>query len=86
MAKKSKTNRIKLPKRLLGVKLPKQSRKNLNRILKGVSSAQANPLVAAAVGSFVTLLAERLEQPLQAIVDHPAVSGKPRPAESVAKH
>jgi hypothetical protein len=77
---------MKLPKRLLGVKLPKKSRKSLNRLLKGASSDVAHPLVAAAVGSFATILAERLEKPLMASLTPADVAEKTSPATSAAKH
>jgi hypothetical protein len=86
MAKGSKKNSMKLPKRLLGVKLPKKSRKSLNRILKGASSDVAHPLVAAAVGSFATLLAERLEKPLSALLAAAEATETPGPTPSAAKH
>lgn len=63
MAKKAKGG-LKLPKRLLGVKVPKQTRKHLNGLLKELVGGEANPLVAAAVGSMLAVVTERLGKPM----------------------
>jgi hypothetical protein len=65
MGKKKKNDRIKLPKRLLGVKLPKEARRNVNDLLAMVPASTAKPLAAMAVTAVTTVLAERLEQPLK---------------------
>jgi hypothetical protein len=75
MAKKQK-NKLKLPKRLLGVKTPKQTRKSLNRLLSLAPEAETNKLVAAAVGSLLTVLAERLEQPLRRLTTIPQTTSR----------
>ena len=78
---KARKNQLKLPKRLLGVKVPKKSRKSLNALLRGVPSSQANPLVGAVVGSFVTMMVERLEQPLRDLIEAQLPAGKRRSKE-----
>lgn len=66
----SKTkNRLKLPKRLLGVKIPKTTRKQVNAVLAGLPGDTAKPLLAVAVGGLVTALAARLEQPLAELIE-----------------
>ena len=85
MGKKAKKG-MKLPKQLLGVKLPKKSRKSLNRMLKSVSSDEVSPLVAATVSSVVTLLAERLERPLEALLNPATERDRRRPPASAAAH
>ncbi len=76
MAKANKTKSLKLPKRLLGVRVPKANRKRVNRLLKNLPDAPANPLVAAAIGSVMALLLERLEQPLNELVAGPKKTGR----------
>lgn len=78
---KAKKGKLKLPKRLMGVKVPKKTRKNLNGLLRGVPASQANPLVGAAIASLVTILAERLEQPLRDLIDSRLPGDKPRRAD-----
>jgi hypothetical protein len=85
MAKASKKDRIKLPKRLLGVKLPKATRKSLNRMLKSVSTDIARPLAAAAVGAFATIITERLEAPLKDLAERSSPPKRPTKPEAV-KH
>lgn len=66
---KKKNDRIKLPKTLMGVKLPKQSRREVNRLLKNLPASTAKPLIATAVGAIATILAERLDQPLKTLIE-----------------
>ena len=65
MGKKKKSDRIKLPKRLLGVKLPKEARRNVNDLLALVPASTAKPMATMAVTAVATVLAERLEEPLK---------------------
>jgi hypothetical protein len=59
----SKTkNRVKLPKRLLGVKIPKATRKLVRAQFKDLPSDKAEPLIAAAVGTLVAILTAKVEQ------------------------
>lgn len=81
---KSKKGQLKLPKRLMGVKVPKKTRKNLNALLRSVPASQATPLVGAVVGSLVTILAERLEQPLRDLVGSRLPSDKHRGKDKAA--
>lgn len=81
---KARKGQLKLPKRLMGVKLPKKTRKNLNALLRGVPSSEANPLVGAAVGAFVTIMAERLEQPLRDLIESRLPGGQHRHEEKPA--
>ena len=74
MAKKNK--KLKLPKRLLGVKLPKDARKTLNKLLKVAPADAAKPLISMAVGGVAVALAERLEQPLKDLLDRDWPGGK----------
>lgn len=65
MGKASRKNEsVKLPKRLLGVKVPKKTRKNLNRLLSHVSRREVEPLAAAALGALATFVLEHVEKPL----------------------
>lgn len=67
MSKKRKA--AKLPKKVLGVKIPKATRRNVNGLLKAMPKSTAKPLLGAAVGALVTALAARLEQPLQELIE-----------------
>lgn len=69
MAKKAKNKRLKMPKRLLGVKLPKDARRTVNRLLKLAPADAAKPLISAAVGGIAVALAEKLEQPLKELLE-----------------
>ena len=74
----SKTkDRVKLPKRLLGVKIPKATRKSVNAMLKGIPAPTAKPLLAVAVGALMTSLAARLEGPLQELIEKGVGDKKP---------
>lgn len=68
MGKKSKSA-LKLPKRIAGVKIPKQARKSVNRLLKQLPEPAAKPLLGMAIGALVTTLAERLEDPLRELIE-----------------
>lgn len=59
---KTKTG-VKLPKRLLGVKIPKAMRKLVKAQFKGLPSDKAGPLIAAAVGTLVAILTAKVDQP-----------------------
>ncbi len=78
MSKKSKGKRMKLPKRLLGVKVPKDARRQINGLLKLAPHDAAKPLIAMAVGTVAVALAEKLEHPLQELLkrDWPSHTGK----------
>lgn len=80
MAKKAKNKPLKMPKRLLGAKLPKDARRTLNRLLKLAPADAAKPLITAAVGGIAVALAERLEQPLKDLLEGhwPATKAPPR--------
>lgn len=69
MSKKQTKDRVKLPKRFLGVKIPKATRKSVNAMLKDVPAPAVKPLMTMAVGGLVTALAARFEAPLQEFVD-----------------
>lgn len=58
-----KKNRLKLPKRLLGVKIPKATRKLVKAQFKGVAADKAEPQIAAAVGTLVAILTAKVDQP-----------------------
>lgn len=66
---KTKGGTLRFPKTILGVKVPKKTRKNLNALLKRVPASDANPLVAAAVGALLPIIVERLERPLEDFVN-----------------
>jgi hypothetical protein len=74
----SKKNRLKLPKKLLGVEIPKTSRKQVDKLLKNLPADSAKPLLGAAVAALVTALAARLEQPLTDLIESYADPGKAR--------
>ncbi len=70
MAKKTKKqDRTKLPKRVAGVKVPKEARRSVNRLLKSLPRPAAKPLLAAAIGALVTSLAAALEEPLRDLIE-----------------
>lgn len=70
MAKKSKKqDRAKLPKRVAGVKVPKEARRSVNRLLKSLPTPATKPLLGAAIGTLVTSLAAALEDPLRELID-----------------
>jgi hypothetical protein len=73
-----KKNAPKLPKRFLGVKLPKATRKSVNALLKGLPSDTAKPLLGAAVGALIAALAAKLEQPLADLVEAQTATKKSR--------
>jgi hypothetical protein len=76
MSKQRKKDRIKLPKRLLGVKIPKATRKQVNALLKQLPTSTAKPLLGATVGTLVAALAARLEQPLHDLIESYTRPGK----------
>ena len=78
MSKQKKIGRAKLPKRFLGVKIPKATRHNLNAMLKQLPTSAAKPLLGAAVGTLVTALATRLETPLRELIESHTAPGKGR--------
>lgn len=67
MSKKRKA--AKLPKKFLGVKIPKATRKQVNGLLKTMPAASSKPLLGAAVGALMTALAVRLEQPITDLIE-----------------
>jgi len=70
MSKKRKhKDRLKLPKRLLGVKLPKDTRRRVNGLLKELPSPAAHPAASILVGTVVSALAARLEDPLRGFIE-----------------
>jgi hypothetical protein len=69
MGKAKKQDRIKLPKRIAGVKVPKEARKSVNRLLRTLPAPSAKPLLVAALGTLVTSLAKALEDPLRELIE-----------------
>jgi hypothetical protein len=67
VAKKNK--KIKLPKKMLGLKVPKQPRKAVNAVLKQVPASQSQPTLAVAIGLLATALAKQLEGPIREFLD-----------------
>jgi hypothetical protein len=59
MAKK-KIDGVKVPKRILGHKLRKGTRKDIAALVKAVGHPDAKSLVAAAVGAIGPMIADRL--------------------------
>ena len=90
MSKKSmKKDRLKLPKRFLGVKIPKDTRRAVNKLLKDLPAPAAKPLLTAAVGALVTALAARIEDPLRELVEKRTTPAKPSeksPAATLTAH
>jgi hypothetical protein len=92
MSKNRKKDQIKLPKRLLGVKLPKEARRNVNDLLALVPASTAKPIATMAVTAVATVLVERLEQPLKEWAQRAGVGddqrgapdGRPAPPPSVS--
>jgi hypothetical protein len=82
MAKKSKKNRLKLPKRVLGARIPKDSRKRINGLLKHAPASESRPIVAAAVSIVATMLAERLEGPLNELLNRHGIGEPPAKGKS----
>ena len=79
MSKKSKKkDRLKLPKRFLGVKIPKDTRRAVNKLLKDMPEPAAKPLLTAAVGALVTALAARIEDPLRELIENRKAPSKVR--------
>lgn len=58
---KKKKNRVKLPKRLMGVKIPKETRRTVNAMLKDVPSGSLKPMLLAAIGTLATSVLARFE-------------------------
>lgn len=78
MAKKNKKG-IKVPKKMLGIKLPKQPRKSVNALMKQVPASQAQPTLAIVVGLLATAIATQLEGPIKEFLDRQdAPKGKTR--------
>jgi hypothetical protein len=73
-----KKDRIKLPKRFAGVKIPKEARSGINRMLKGLPAPAAKPLLASAVTALIGTLATRLEEPLRELIEAKTGKGKAR--------
>jgi hypothetical protein len=71
----SKTS-VKLPKRLLGVKIPKPTRKLVKAQFKGVPDDKAEPMIAAAVGTLVAILTAKVDQPQAEVAKSPSLSKK----------
>ena len=61
MAKTAKMKQAKLPKKLLGVKIPKKTRRSINTLLKDIPGNVAMPLLSAAVGAVLNGIVNRLE-------------------------
>ncbi|MFC0204579.1 hypothetical protein [Novosphingobium soli] len=60
MSKKKKKGSVKLPKRLMGVKIPKDLRSTINAALKEVPAHTLKPLLLSAVGALATGVLGRL--------------------------
>ena len=58
---KKKKDRVKLPKRLMGVKIPKETRRTINAILKDVPASSIKPTLLAAIGTLATSVVARFE-------------------------
>lgn len=67
--------KTKLPKRILGAKMPKDARKRLNRLLRVAPAGDVRPIVAGAVAIIATLLADRLEGPLADMLARSGLDG-----------
>lgn len=65
MSKKKKKDRLKVPKELGGVKIPKDLRRNVNAMLKQGRTREGESLLLAAAGMLATTLAAKLEEPLK---------------------
>lgn len=61
MSKRKKKDRVKLPKRLMGVKIPKETRRTINALLKDVPARSVKPMLLAAIGSLATGVLARFE-------------------------
>ena len=64
-----KRNKMRLPKRLMGVKLPKEARRGVNGLLKSLPPSAAKPIIVAAVSGIALVLAEKLEHPLRTLIE-----------------
>lgn len=82
MSKNSR--KLKIPKRILGVKVPKETRRTLKALLGSVPAAKAKPMLAATIGTLVTSLLAKLAEQIKAYADtdaaHAAGRGKPEGA------
>lgn len=58
MAKKDKT--LKVPKKIMGFKLSKGTRKDLKKLLKLLGKQDAHRFATSALGALVALLTERM--------------------------
>lgn len=58
----AKKNKVKIPKRVLGFKLSKGSRKDLKRLLNMLESPQTKALLMSAVGGIAAFLAEHFAE------------------------
>ncbi len=84
MSKKNKKkDRLKLPKRFLGVKIPKNTRRTVNKLLKDLPAPAAKPVLTAAVGALATALVARIEDPLRELIEK-RDAAKPREPSPLA--
>lgn len=58
---KKKKGRVKLPKRLMGVKIPKETRRRINAVLKDVPARSIKPMLQAAIGMLASNVIARFE-------------------------
>ncbi|HKX78437.1 MAG TPA: hypothetical protein VJM34_07960 [Novosphingobium sp.] len=66
MTKKSKAKgAIKLPKSIMGMKLPKKARRSVNKLFRSAHSSKADLFVTALAGALATKLAEHMNEPLE---------------------
>lgn len=56
---KKKKDRVKLPKRLMGVKVPKETRRTINAILKDVPASSIKPMLLTAIGTLTSSVLAR---------------------------
>ena len=58
---KKKKDRVKLPKRLLGVKIPKETRRTINAVLKDVPASSLRPMLLAAISALTSSVVARFQ-------------------------
>ena len=81
---KKKKDRVKLPKRLMGVKIPKETRRTINALLKDIPATSIKPTLLAAIGTLASGIVARFEgdrSPDEA-GRNKAARARPQPASS----
>lgn len=68
MGKTRNKSRIKLPKRLLGVKIAKETRREIDGVLKGLPPATAEAVAQVLLDTLVSTLAARAEVPQHEVI------------------